>query len=956
MANNHVLTKTYSVLRGFSTDSKYVRPANVADLAVNIIRLPDGTLSPRRGYQVQIDDIGGLGSGVYDNKETGIVGPVCIHRDGNLYVEQIGSMTISFDDPNNNPASYVSYEIFVDPASVSDNQTCDFDPYLIVDDSALVNDCIQFRFRKLDAFSDVAVGSGSATYTSSLAGFPLTPGSVLMTDGTLTIQDDAIGGFIGDVGVGVNTIDYSTGAYTVTFSGVTGTVTASYRTTLQQQFNTCMGKGYGVSSPFSISSLISLLTGITGVSVISTGNTSLPGAFLEIAEESIIADGQSVTLNWYYWESANRTVAATFSGLAAQINDDDFRIATFAAYEEVIYIASKFDEVQKYDGQTVYRAGMPQAVTPGLNAVGGGSVTDGPHIYYVTHEQLDATGRIVEGRTSVGADITTVGGQNVEVTVTNLVQGSGWNTNGAIVNGTQAAVNTITVNDGSGGVHSMQVDDSAYFQVTGGGYETRQITAVTAFTITVAGAAVDVTDAAPISNNLKINIYRTSDSGTEPFLITTLANNSYAAPPLHTQEFLDTLSDAIAEANRRYVFPAREPDPPPKVGVIISFGRQLIFTDDPVNDDHVWFSDITDQLGSSNPEYVPAAKNSFIVPSNNDNVTGAGVSGSTLLIFKDKSIYAVNGDLLNDRFLVTSIAPGSNIGCVTHHTIASVGGLVYFLHSNGVYAIAETQLYPTDKNGNPIPITIMIDRIFREDKFEEDERYVLKRATAINYTKDNQYLLFLPAEEKTGPRASNDHSRVLCYDHQGKNWFEWTRVDAAGGWYVINDDLYWQDRKRKNNTITCKKYKQHRKYRLIDHVDHVTPTRVTWGSSWEDTGQPFVRKKFVRSGLLFDDISSMFQQNIPTLCFTSYKDWVDERQSTRVDIMQKINSTKWSSDHWSWLKWSGYQDTFITIRLKGGTVAKSLKISLQLNTINSSFRLQGFQQEIVPDFRRTIVR
>jgi len=953
MANNHVLTKTYSVLRGFSTDSKYVRPANVADKAINLSRLPDGTLSPRRGYQIQTDDIGGLGIGIYENEDTATVEPICINRDGNLYVQKTGTMTISFNDTASNPESYVSYEIFVDPDSVSDNQTCDFDPYLVVDDSALVSDSIHFRFKKLTAFSGIAVGSGSSTYSSVLAGFPLTPGSILMTDGTLTIQDDAEGGFIGDVGVGTNTIDYSTGSYTVTFIGVTGSVVASYRSTLQEQFDASMGKGFNVSTPFTISNLVSLLSGISGVTVSTTGDTNQPGAFLEVTEETVIADGQSVTLNWFYWESVNRTVASTFSGLAAQINNDDFRIATFASYEETVYIASRYDEVQKYDGQTVYRAGMPRGATPVLVAfnTGAGTVTDGAHDYYVTYEQIDATGRLVEGRTSVPAEITTAGNQDVNVTVANLIQGSGWNTNGAVVQGTQVGVNTINVDDGSGGVHSLQVGDQAYFQVTAGTYTTRTITAVTANTITIDGAAVDVTDNAPISNNLKINIYRTSAGGTEPFLLVTLANDSYSA----TQVFADTIPDATAEAGRRYVFPAREPDPPPRVGVVIPFGRQLIFTDDPVNDDFVWFSDIT-QLGAPNPEYVPEATNNFVVPSNDDDVTGAGVSGSTLLIFKDKSIYAVNGDLLNNQYLVTSIAPGSNIGCVTHHTIVSVGGLIYFLHTNGVYAIAETQLYPTDSFGNPIPLTIMVDRIFREDNFEQDERYVLKRATATNYTKDNQYLLFLPAEEQSGPRASNNNSRVLCYDYQGKNWFEWTRVDAGGGWYVLDDNLYWQDRKRKNATITSKKYKQHRKYRLIDNVDHVTPTRVTWESSWEDTGQPRVRKKFVRSILLFDDISSIYQQNIPTLCFTSYKDWVEGRESTRADIMQKINSTKWSTDHWSWLKWSGYQDSFITVPLKGGTVAKSLKIALQLNTINTSFRLQGFQQEIAPDFRRTVVR
>lgn len=944
----HILTKTYSTLRGFSTDSKYVRPANVADKAVNMARLPDGTFAPRRGYQVETDDIGGLGIGIYENIDQSAIQPICIHRDGNLYIQQTGSMTISFNDPSGNPESYVSYEIYIDPNLVSDTQTCDFDPYLVVDDDALVDDCMKFRLKKLTGYSGVAIGSDSDTYSGILSGAPLTPGSILMTDGTYIIQDDSEGGFIGDIGAGTNTINYTTGAYTVNFSASTSSVTASYRSTLQSQFNQRLGKGFGVASPYSITSLVSLLTSVTGVTVSTTGNTNYPAAFIEIAEETIIADGQSVTLNWYYWQSANRTVAATFSGLASQINSTNFKNATFAPFEEAVYIANPYDEVQKYDGQTVYRAGMPQGDTPSPVAAGSGTgVNAGDHSYYTTYEQVDNNGRIVEGRLSLNGDITLAGAEDVNVTVEPLVQGSGWNTNCAVVAGTQTGVTTINVDDSAGGVHSMRAGDTAYFyDGVAASYTTREVTSVTANTITIAGAAVNVSDNDPISNNLKINIYRTEAGGTQSYLVVTLPNNSYAS----TQVYLDQTSDATLATQREYNTPARQPDPPPRVGVVVAFRNQLVFTDDPVNDDYVWFSE------AAQPEYVPEAFNNFIVPSNDDDVTGAGVAGSTLLIFKDKSIYAVSGDLITSQFSVQSVAPGSNIGAVSHHTIVSVGGLIYFLHTNGVYTIAETQLYPTDSFGNAVPLSLMIDEIFRQDRFEKDQQFVLTRATAINYTKDNQYMLFLPAEEQSGPRGANNNSRVLVYDYQGKNWFEWTRVNAAGGWYVLNDDLYWQERRTNNSTITAKKYKQHRKYRLIDQVDHVTPVRVTWESSWEDVGQPRVRKKFIRTCLLFDEISALYQQNIPTLCFYSYKDWVGGRISTRADVMQKINSSRWSTDHWDWISWSGYQDSFITIGLRGGTVTKALKAGLQLNTLNTSFRLQGFQHEISPDFRRTIVR
>jgi len=1024
-----VLTNTYNSLRGFSTASAFVRKANIASKAINLYRRADGTISPRRGYQVQADDIGGLGLATYENSLTGARQPICIHRDGNLYLQQTGTLTIAFSDPNSIPESYVNYEIYVDPDNVSDNQECDFDPYLVMDDRALVSDRIKFRMKQQIGVDGESIGTGSATYSGSLATTPISPASIVMTDGTLVIYDDGLGSFTGDTGVGTNTIDYTTGAYTVTLSGATGALTADYRTTFAEQFDLNLGKGFNEVTTVNVSDLITSLNAVTGITATGSGDTSKPAAFLEVTEATNIFHGQTVTLNWYYWELANRTVSNTFSGLQAKISDDDFRIASFAAYDEAIYIATRYDEIQKYDGQTIFRAGMPQAPRIGAFLTGAGTPIMGADTfkYVMTYEQVDNNGRLVEGRRSEETEITTTASDTyIQASTLFLLQGSGWNTNCAMSSSAQTGVSTIAVDDGTGAPHSIRPGDTVYFEedpaaiadgaqapvtvtndlnvmdvdvghtvyegneirfedsttgethirtvisttattITFGGasvdiadnaelsvYRTRKVASVTDLTITLdtpddanESTTVSVKDNAAFSNNLKVNIYRTEGSGTTFYLIATVPNNSY----LTSINYDDKVTDTTLALQRRYAVPVREPDPPPKTGVVISYQNQLVFGQDDENDDTVWFSE------PSQPEYVSQAFNNFLVPSNSDDVVGLGVSGSTLVVFKDKSIYAVNGSLATSQFLVQPVASGSNIGCVSHHSISPVGGLLYFLHNNGVYALDETELFPTDETGSPIPISIPIDQIFREDKILEDRGFTFKRSVAINYSKDNMYLLFVPAENfGSGPKAANNYSRVFAYDYMGKNWFEWTRVNAAGGWYVFDNNLFWQERILKRSSITSKKYKQHRKYRLIDQVDHVTPIRVTWESSWEDLNQPRVRKKFVRTALLFDEISALFQENVPTLCFYSYKDWVDGRVSTRSDLMQKVQSSSWSTDQWNWIEWSGYQDSFITVPLRGGTVAKALKIGLQLNTINTSFKLQGFQNEVGAEFRKTIVR
>lgn len=1013
-----VLTKTFSQLRGFSTDSKYVRAAPVADIAVNINRLPDGTFSPRRGYQVKSDDVGGYGCAIYEDIPNGDTYPVTISKDGNLYKIIDGTLNIAFSGSSAN--EYITYEIYVDETNTSDTTECDFNPYGVVLDSALVTDCINFRLKKVTEYTGESIGTGSDTYSGTLTNFPIAPGSLVMTDGTYTIYDDGDGGFTGDIGAGTNTINYTSGAYAVNFSASTGAVTASYFTPLTSVINQCLGKGYNESTPYLITDLIDALNAISGVTVTTTGDTDQPAAFLCLVQETNIANGLDKTLTFQYSVAANRTVDSTLSGMVANISDDDFQIPTLAPYRELLFIGTEYDEVQKFDGQTVYRAGMPKSerLTNG-GVSGGGNVDTGTHLYYATHEQVDNQGNVVEGILSDSLTVTLGAASEVTIAAETLQQDSGWNTNCAIADGDQTGVSTITVDDGSSGTHSLRAGDTAYFlenpaaivdmaqaavneidvdsghtifvgnkvyflDSNNGEKRIRNVISTTTTTITIDGDPVDVADNAEIStyreriidsvtsttitlatptdplesstvsikdnstisNNLRINIWRTAAGETIPQLLAAIPNDSYS-----TDEFyVDDTTDADLDLLEDYATPARLHNPPPKSAIVYSYDNLMIYTKDPDNDDYVWFSE------PDEPEYVPQATNNFIIASNDDDVTGVGAAGSSLIIFKNRSIYSVSGELTTSQFEINPVGTGSNIGCVSHHSIQSVGGLLYFLHTNGVFSMSENQFFPTDDFGNPVAISTMIDTRFREDPFDDDKKFVFKRATAINYPKDNQYLLFLPTEDSTGAKASNENERIFCFDYQKKNWFEWTRINAAGDWYIQDDNLHWFSRSYKNSTTSSRLYKQNRTYTLIDQVDHVTPIRVTWQSSWEDLGQPRVRKKFSRCVLLFDDLRTQFLENIPTLCFSAFKDWIEDRPKTRANLMQKIESTSWSDSEWSYLDWSGYQDTFITVNMMNSSVSKAVKIQLQLNKINSTFKLQGFQLEAAVDFRSTFVR
>ena len=649
------------------------------------------------------------------------------------------------------------------------------------------------------------------------------------------------------------------------------------------------------------------------------------------------------------------------------------------------------DSAYYYDTTAATTSGTNTAVLT-LNVNAGHNVLVGDTIYFVDSSNVlrmrQVTITTLTSITINGDPVTVTANTNIGVYKTNPVFGDV-----AIVSGAQANVNTINVLNGVGNTPSIQMGDVVQFIDTSMRLQRRNVTAVTSSSITIdqnpvsvdnniliastnqrplqinvqrtgSGAATPGTQttltSAPISNNLRINIYRT-DQGTDfnvdgdIFLVASIPNNSDGTA---VQVYVDEISDA--ELGREFDDPApdEQPFPPPISKYVKAFGNQMFYAGgergNPENSDRVFFSE------GNFPESISLA-NSFInVPNVDDDITGIGVAGTTLVITKNQSLWAVTGNLLANQVQVVQIAPGTNIGCVAHATIASVGTLMYFLHTNGVFAITENQLYPTDAFGNPIPLSVAIDGVFRTTPYLPQTRYQFKRAVALNYTKDNQYLLFLPCEDtQSSIRTANAFSTVFCYDYQEKNWFPWFGINAAGGMFVIDDDLYFQERRFSAvDGNVANLYKQHRFYRLIDHADHAGPQRAVWKSSWEDLGQPEVRKKFCRCVLLMDRLSELYQYNNPKMTFSTYLNRLPNLQNTIADITQtdNIRNSSWSYSGWGWNFWSGYQDSFITINLKQGTVAKSIQVGFEIQGINMDIRLAGFQLETIPENRKSVLR
>jgi len=1195
MANNHVITRNVGNLRGFSTDSIFLRPPNVADKAVNLQMAPDGTLQLRRGYQCQIAKIGGMGIGTFDDPATEQVSTVTVSTDGFLYkklTKQIffyydGQITGAITGVTNPSGTLtqihsVAHELITGTQILIRNvggavqlntpfASFGFNFYTItvVDADNFILNGVNFtllspyttggiwsilfadgRYLTLSIFVDprfINSVSGQsitcdiiANRAAEVNGNQNNVNTINLEFGQ-TLSDGNIVQFFDINGVFVQR---NIVAFTPTTITIDGPPVSVFDGTFINQFvEFIFGKGFDVVAPYLISTFISSLTspstGISGLKIAINGDSNLPAAFLQILEATIIPSNTTYSMDYWYWIQVNSTINPPFPGSANILfqNSQLFENASMAAYDDVIYIANGWDFPQKYDGQTVYRAGMPQGIrvsnSDNTTFLSKPFTSGDKYQYAVTYEQIDARGHILEGQISTINNYeagTTPTAANVVVTNLTSAPAANWNTdftlavggattpnpsygpdiNGfyyalaavnvgytlkigdsayygditaaeitgaatptpniiipvapghsvlpgdtiyffdttnverqrivasidtvantitisgepvsvsatnpnildykvsivfgdvAIIDGIQTNVNNILVKTG----HTVLVNDVVEFIDSQNNLQRRTVTFVDATHVTVSGIPVSVNNliliastnqrtnainlrrlnpnpatlsdgtttpfviSNAISNNLRINIYRTLKNqifGTdgELFLVASIPNDGSGAA---LQTYVDGLPDnvvagqIISELGFQFDNPDQFPNPPPISKYLAVFGTQMFYAGgergNSTNSDRVFFSGVSGLV--PNPEVVPLATNLFNVPNVDDDVTGIGVAGTTLITTKNRSLWGATGDFFSGQIEVVQIAKGTNIGCVAHATIACVGTLMYFVHTNGVYAITENQLFPTDAFGNPIPISLAIDQIFRQTNFLPWTKLIFKRAVAVNYTKENQYILFIPCEDTQSTiRTANANSMILTYDYQDKNWFKWDNMNAAGGIFVIDDDLYFQERRFSGvDGNTANLYKQHRFYRLVDHADHAGAEKAEWRSSWEDLGQPEVRKKFSRCILLMDRLSELLQLNNPVMTFSSYLNRLPDLQNTISVITQtdEVRNAGWAQSAWGWNQWSGYIDSFINVNLKRGTVAKSIQVGFKIEGINMDIRLAGFQLESIPENRKTVLR
>jgi len=641
----------------------------------------------------------------------------------------------------------------------------------------------------------------------------------------------------------------NTSSFTVSYSGSDNTCVLSFfldSDTLTYKLQVLVGTslvidedvgvGFDEVSVVTLADFKTVVDAVTDFSATIVGDVNVPASFLKIIREQDlnVADWASYA---QYWTMANTPLSNPLQSYLDNQYQDDHENVSSIQINNAIYFGTGYNELYKYDGQTFFRAGMP---TPGALAVSvsAGAVTGSNYIHKIQYAQYDAAGNIVEGNLKSSSAVT-VAAKQFDLTVPQIEYTTGFNTNCAIVAGAQVSVTTITVDNGSGGANTFNVGDTAYFfDSISGAYVSRKITARTNLAITIEGAAVTISDNAVISNNLRILIWRSKDSGSTPslfYLVDEIPNNSFVSSVAYADNKLDS---ALGEL---LLNPGSDRSLPPKGKYVSQWNGQLFIggkIDDPTI---LAWSDI------DGPEYFPIATNQiYVEPGNGDIITGIAPNNEVFTVHGDASFTVISGDIGSGQIRVETRA--RDIGCAAHATIQDLDGILVWLSPRG----------PVQSSGGQIPLPLgaaidpsesnqasRIDPEFDNDGKVENERLRLKRSVGYNDTSSDKYILFVPAEDGDDSlRYPNQNSLCFVYDRVRDAWLIWDNWNMAGGMTEFENELYFSERRYSNfeGEVQSILYRKHNLIDAFDYADNNAAVDFDYSPQWEFLGEPSVLK------------------------------------------------------------------------------------------------------------------
>lgn len=249
----------------------------------------------------------------------------------------------------------VSSELLRPETYLADMKNCVYTPKNII--------------KKRNGYKAIAVGSGG--YGCS----------------TYNVFDDDTGEITSEIlSVGTTLYKLTTVTMTVTYSGSSSnicyaslyfdTATDQYKFKILEnttsKIDQALGLGFDEASTYTIASLDTAIDAISGGNFTATvsGTNTTPAALLELMELQPFTTATPLTIRAYYWTAVNSPIANMFQWYDDHKDDEIFSNSVPIQYRRSIFWPTPGDYgLLKYDGQTLYRAGVPSINSPVSTAV-----------------------------------------------------------------------------------------------------------------------------------------------------------------------------------------------------------------------------------------------------------------------------------------------------------------------------------------------------------------------------------------------------------------------------------------------------------------------------------------------------------------------------------------------------------------------------------------------------------
>lgn len=193
--------------------------------------------------------------------------------------------------------------------------------------------------------------------------------------------------------------------------------------------NENLGIGIDAGSPVLVSDVVTAISAVTNFSAAAGANAAnVPAAFLEVTRNLPLTPTAN-TVSYTFLTAADTPSNSPVAFANAQLNkaEPDFENATFANINGALYIATGYDDLYKFDGTRLYKAGLPVANAPVLSLDGGGAEVPGTPTYIIEYQYTDAKGNIITSVQSEAVSIT-AGGSRVDLEIENILDTSGYDT------------------------------------------------------------------------------------------------------------------------------------------------------------------------------------------------------------------------------------------------------------------------------------------------------------------------------------------------------------------------------------------------------------------------------------------------------------------------------------------------------------------------------------------------